>query len=94
MPVAHVLSSLLNKYKANKKVVLTLLVPKKAFNFINQNLLLIKLKHYAIRGTPLHWLCSYLSERMQKIKLNNSFFTVQSISAGVPPRLSHCANFI
>ena len=81
--VAHVLSSSLNKCKTNKKVVLALLDLKKAFDFINHDLLLIKLKHYGIWGTPLHWLCSYLSERTQKVKLNN-LSIAQSISAGVP----------
>ena len=83
MAVAQVLCSLLNKCKANKKVVLTLLDVKKTFDFIDHDLLLIKLKHYGIRGTQLYWLCSYLTNHTQKSNVNNSFSSVLPISVGV-----------
>jgi retron-type reverse transcriptase len=54
--IAQVLSSLLNKSSSNKKTAFVLLDLRKAFDFINHDLLLTKLKHYGIRGTPLHWL--------------------------------------
>ena len=76
--------SLLDKFKANKKVVVTLLDIKKAFDLIDHDLLLIKLKHNGIRGTPLHWLCSYLTNRTQRVNVNNSFSNVLLISVGVP----------
>jgi hypothetical protein len=57
--LACVLSSLLNKSSSNTKTILALLDLKKAFDFINYDLLISKLKHYGIRGTPLLWLMSY-----------------------------------
>jgi hypothetical protein len=82
--LACVLSSLLNKSSSNTKTILALLDLKKAFDFINYDLLISKLKHYGIRGTPLLWLMSYLTNRSQKVKANNILSDVQTISAGVP----------
>ncbi len=84
LAMANVLSSIINKIDSNKKVVFALLDLKKAFDFINHDLLLMKLKHYGIRGLPLLWLTNYLMDRTQKVKLNGSFSNVQPISAGVP----------
>ena len=42
---ANVLSSIINKFNNNKKTVFALLDLKKAFDFINHELLLVKLKH-------------------------------------------------
>ena len=60
---------------------------KEAFDFIYHDLLLVKLKHYGIRGLMLFWLNSYLSNRTQKVKASNSFSNSQSILAGVPQGL-------
>jgi hypothetical protein len=84
LAVANVLSSLITKIKTNKKVAFVLLDLKKAFDFINHDLLLMKVKHYGIRGLPLLWLYSYLSNRTQKVKVNDSISNVLPVSAGVP----------
>ena len=63
---------------------MALLDLKKAFDFINHDLLLIKLKHYGLPGTPLQWIYSYLTNRTQQCKVNNDFSQTQPISAGVP----------
>ena len=63
---------------------MALLDLKKAFDFINHDLQLIKLKHYCLRGTPLRWINSYLTNRTQRCKVNNDFSKTQPISAGVP----------
>ena len=66
-----------------ERVILALLDLKKAFDFINHDLL-SKLKHYGIRGTPLKWLCNYLSNHTQKCKVNSTQSTLQLITPRVP----------
>ncbi len=84
LAIGNVLSSLINKCNSNKKVAFALLDLKKAFDFINHDLLLVKLKHYGIRGLPLKWITSYLHNRTQKCKVDGSFSAPKPISAGVP----------
>ena len=38
---------------------------KKAFDMMDHSILIKKLMHYGIRGNPLHWIKSYLSNRHQ-----------------------------
>ncbi len=42
----------------------------KAFNTINHQILTRKLHHYGIRGTPLKWFASYLTDRSQYVQYN------------------------
>jgi hypothetical protein len=53
LAVTNVLSSLITKIKTNKKVAFVLLDLKKAFDFNNHDWLLMKVKHYGIRGLPI-----------------------------------------
>ena len=41
----------------------------KAFDTVNHDILLKKLKHYGIHGLPLNWFKSYLSGRCQCVKI-------------------------
>jgi retron-type reverse transcriptase len=82
--IACVLTSILNKINNKKPTIFALLDLKKAFDFINHELLLTKLNCYGIRGIPLSWLKSYLTNRRQRTKANDNFSTYKLISAGVP----------
>ena len=63
--IAHVVTSLINKINSNNHTVLALLDLKKAFDFINHELLLTKLNQYGVWGLALSWIKSYLSDCTQ-----------------------------
>ena len=45
---------------------------QKAFSTVNHNILLEKLHHYGIRGITNDWFKSYLNNRTQETKVNDS----------------------
>ena len=56
----------------------------KAFDTINHQILLKKLEHYGIRGSPLDWFKSYLSKRQQFVHYNDTSSNNLEITCGVP----------
>jgi hypothetical protein len=56
----------------------------KAFDTVNHKILLEKLSHYGIRGLPLEWMNSYLSNRQQYVNIDDVNSTCLPISCGVP----------
>ena len=56
----------------------------KAFDTLDHNILLHKLRHYGIRGTCLALLKSYLSEREQFVEFNGVKSSLANITTGVP----------
>lgn len=70
---------------ANKNYCLGVYVDiKKAFDCINHDILFSKLYNYGIRGTPLNLIKSYLGNRKQRVKINNSFSELKLVTCGVP----------
>ena len=57
---------------------------QKAFDTVNHSILIDKLHHCGIRGAPLAWFKSYLSNRTQFVNINNTHSTLKNISHGVP----------
>ena len=57
---------------------------KKAFDLVSHKFLINKLSHYGIRGLPLQWMISCLSDRSQKCKINNLLSNQQVVLSGVP----------
>ena len=57
---------------------------KNAFDTVNYNILLKKLSLYGIRGVANDWFRSYLSNRQQRVKLNNTYSDFKSTNVGVP----------
>ena len=55
-----------------------------AFDTINHEILLSKLKHYGIKGTSYNWLKSFLCERMQYTLIKESESSLKTVSHGVP----------
>ena len=56
----------------------------KAFDTVNHNILIKKLEYYGIRGKPLNWLISYLSNRKQAVNIGQTLSSFQTITVGVP----------
>ncbi len=56
----------------------------KAFDMVDHNLLLIKLKKYNFHDNSLAWFKSYLSNRKQIVKINNTFSDTGNVDCGVP----------
>ena len=56
----------------------------KAFDTINHQLLLAKLHAYGFSKQALAIICSYLSNRKQRIKINNVFSSWKDLILGVP----------
>ena len=56
----------------------------KCFDTLNRDILITKLEIYGVRGPPLDLLKSYLDNRYQAVKVNNSYSEFKLINAGVP----------
>ena len=57
---------------------------KKAFDTVNDEILIKKLEHYGVRGKSMEWFASYLKGRTQFTYCNNSSSDLKSITCGVP----------
>jgi len=66
----------------NYKVMGIFLDVHKAFDCVDHNLLLLKLENAGIRGLPNNLLKSFLSNRTQKVKLNDHYSDTLKISQG------------
>jgi hypothetical protein len=56
----------------------------KAFDTVNHKILWKKLEAYGIRGVPLNWFSSYLTNRQQYVILNNQESPKQTMVCGIP----------
>ena len=69
----------------NDEVVGSVLIDfRKAFDLINHQLLLRKLKIYGINGNALKWMESYLHSRTQRVFIENKMSNPLSVRCGVP----------
>ena len=56
----------------------------KAFDTVNHLILLAKLEKYGIRGMPLKWFTSYLTNRQQYVSLDDTQSSLQTVRCGIP----------
>ena len=55
----------------------------KAFDTLNHDLLLAKLKSCGFSKQALSFMCSYLKNRRQRVQINNTFSSLKEVIAGV-----------
>lgn len=82
--LSNVLDNIISSLDEGDLVALLLLDFSKAFDTINHNLLLAKLKYYGFSDMALHFVESYLSKRYQKVLINGKESTKCLIPSGVP----------
>ena len=84
----HLLEAMLEKWKEavdNGECVSALFLDlSKAFDTINHDLLLAKLKAYGFSPNALKLMHSYLNNRKQQVQINNKFNPESTVIAGVP----------
>ena len=81
----RVVNDMLNAIDNGNLSLLTLLDLSAAFDTIDHSILLERLQtSFGIDGLPLKWVKSYLSNRHQKVKIDNNLFNVLPIMYGVP----------
>ena len=57
---------------------------KKAFDLVDHNLLIDKLKRYRLSDMTIKWFSSYLIDRKQKVSISNKLSTEERVLNGVP----------
>lgn len=56
----------------------------KAFDTLDHNILLHKLNYYGVKGTPLSWFRSYLTNRFQFVNMDDIKSNMLPVTTGVP----------
>ena len=56
----------------------------KAFDTVNHTILLKKLERYGMRGVPLQFFASYLTNRQQYVQMGNTVSSKQTMTCGIP----------
>ena len=76
--------SILKAIDLKKVTAVILLNISKAFDSINNEILLAKLKHVGVSPSCLSWFRSYLSERYQTVRINSTLSGKLPVVSGVP----------
>ena len=71
--------------RSGSQVRVALLDYKKAFDFVDQNLLIAKLYSIGVNPTVVNWICDFLRNRSQRVKLDSSCFSeFINVPASIP----------
>jgi hypothetical protein len=80
----YVTNLIYNQLDKSKPIAATFLDLAKAFDTVDHTILLNKLYNYGIRGNANKLFESYLSNRKQRVKVNNTYSNFDKIETGVP----------
>ena len=78
------IDSWLNAIDNGKMVGVVLVDFKKAFDLVDRQILLSKLKLYGMNDEALLWFNTYLTHRRQQVSLNNNKSDFETVICGVP----------
>ena len=84
MALTEIVDNILQDLENGKHVAGVYLDLSKAFDTVDHDILLSKLRHNGIRGQGLKWFESYLSNRKQFTYINGKQSKLNSVSHGVP----------
>ena len=82
--LVHMIDSWLNAMDNGELVGIVLVDFKKAFDLVDHQILLSKLKLYGISSEALTWFDTYLTNRRQLVSLNNCKSDFEKVTCGVP----------
>ena len=82
--LATTLDTIINALENREYTVGVFLDFSKAFDTVNHEILLQKLRYYGIRGIANDWLRSYLNKRKQFCTYDNTKSDIGLVNCGVP----------
>ena len=82
--LSHLIDSWLDAINNKEMTGAVFLDLKKAFDLVDHNILLKKLKAYHIHDNTLAFLQSYLSDRTQRVFVHGQFSNIGAVNIGVP----------
>jgi Reverse transcriptase (RNA-dependent DNA polymerase) len=78
------LSNWMNDLQSNKEIIAIFLDFKRAFETVDRSLLLQKLSVYGFDDAAVKWFLSYLSERTQRVKIDETYSEARDVNIGLP----------
>ena len=84
LAILELVEEITNAIDDRKSTVGVFIDLKKAFETVDHNILIKKLKHYGIRGLANKWVSSYLENRNQYVFISDADSECMKISCGVP----------
>ena len=82
--IIHSNDFILNAMDNKKLTASVFLDMSKAFDSLNHDLLIKKLRHIGLSSQAILWFQSYLSSRYQRVRINSSLSDFLPVSTGVP----------
>ena len=80
----YAVDTIINSLDGGKVVCAAFLDLRKAFDSLDHALLLQRLHHLGICSTEIQWFSSYLSDRVQRVKYDNSYSGWGPVLGGIP----------